>query len=313
MCFSSTTLVCVGDDGVWSLTDSDGDGRADGEPRLLLKGAMQRGHSANGVIRGPDGWFYLACGNDAGINESHALLPGSPVKEVNAGAIVRISPDGKYSEVVAHGLRNPYDIAFDRFGQLFTVDADGERDRHLPVVFAQPVVRHRARHASRLGSQGLDARLESPGRLAGCRSAIGSHRARLPDGNAGLPPSRFSGTLFRGRVQRLLDLWSHLFLSAWRDGIPATRPRGKSFWRRPEKPALRRWTWRSGRPATCFVAIGGRGTRGSVFRVRYMDSLRPRPDQDKLLRAGPDRRPAAGQLVPRALGAADLGVKARGL
>ena len=33
-----------------------------------------------------------------------------------------------------------------------------------------------------------------------------------------------------------------------------------------------------------FVAIGGRGTRGGVFRVRYMDSPRPRDEEQKLFR-----------------------------
>ena len=49
---------------IFSMT-TDGDGVADGE------------HSANGIVKGPDGWFYLICGNDAGISSEHAKLPGS--------------------------------------------------------------------------------------------------------------------------------------------------------------------------------------------------------------------------------------------
>src|SRR5205085_8829083 len=67
------------------------------------------------------------CGNDAGITAAHAKGPGSPVKQPSSGAIIRIAPDGKRSEVVAHGFRNPYDLAFNHLGQLFTVDSDGER------------------------------------------------------------------------------------------------------------------------------------------------------------------------------------------
>src|SRR4029078_3324250 len=79
-----------------------------------------------------DGWIYVACGNDAGVSAAHATLPTSPVKKPEAGAILRFSPDGKNSEIVAHGFRNIYDLDFNSFGQLFTVDSDGERDHHLP-------------------------------------------------------------------------------------------------------------------------------------------------------------------------------------
>ena len=51
--------------------------------------------------------------------------PGSPVRQPVCGGVVRFSPDGKTSEVYAHGFRNPYDLDFNSAGQLFTVDADG--------------------------------------------------------------------------------------------------------------------------------------------------------------------------------------------
>ena len=43
------------------------------------------------------------------------------------GGLVRISPDGKTTQVVAHGFRNPYDLAFHPRGQVFPVVADAER------------------------------------------------------------------------------------------------------------------------------------------------------------------------------------------
>ena len=58
--------------------------------------------------------------------------PRSPVKAPDMGAVVRFSPDGKVKEVIADGFRNPYDLAFDRYGRLLTVDADGERVYRLP-------------------------------------------------------------------------------------------------------------------------------------------------------------------------------------
>ena len=132
MYFDGHDLIMNGDGGVRRWRDTDGDGVADGEPELWLRTERDGEHSANGIVKGPDGWFYLICGNDAGISTEHAKLPGSPIKQVNAGALVRISPDGKTSEVLAHGFRNPYDLDFHPLGHVFTYDADGERDHHLP-------------------------------------------------------------------------------------------------------------------------------------------------------------------------------------
>lgn len=283
MCFASTNLLCVGDDGVWSLSDTNGDGRADGEPRLLLKGAMQRGHSANGIIRGPDGWFYLACGNDAGINESHALLDSSPVKKVTAGAIVRFSPDGKYSEVVAHGLRNPYDIAFNPYGQLFTVDADGERDHHLPWysptrLFDIAQGMHHGwvltgwTHAWNRPAAWPDVapRLDEIGRGSPTGMLVYRHRAFPERYTEGV----FSACWTYGRIY---------FFPLNRLDSSYTTER-EIFLETTGETGFAPVDLEVGPSGDMFVAIGGRGTRGSVFRVRYMDSPRPRPDNQKMLR-----------------------------
>ena len=44
------------------------------------------------------------------------------------GWIARTDPDGKEWELIAMGMRNPFDIAFNRDGELFTYDADMEWD-----------------------------------------------------------------------------------------------------------------------------------------------------------------------------------------
>ncbi len=44
------------------------------------------------------------------------------------GWIARTDPDGKEWELIAAGFRNPFDIAFNRDGELFTYDADMEWD-----------------------------------------------------------------------------------------------------------------------------------------------------------------------------------------
>ena len=49
-----------------------------------------------------------------------------------AGAIYHIDPDGKQWERVTSGFRNPFDIAFNADGELFTYDADMEWDIGAP-------------------------------------------------------------------------------------------------------------------------------------------------------------------------------------
>ena len=48
------------------------------------------------------------------------------------GHIYRVSPDGKRWDLVSIGFRNPFDIAFNRDGELFTYDSDMEWDVNTP-------------------------------------------------------------------------------------------------------------------------------------------------------------------------------------
>ena len=48
------------------------------------------------------------------------------------GTILRTDTDGSFVETVAGGMRNPYDIAFNADGELFTYDADMEWDVGTP-------------------------------------------------------------------------------------------------------------------------------------------------------------------------------------
>jgi glucose/arabinose dehydrogenase len=52
--------------------------------------------------------------------------------ELPAGHILRVKPDGSKITLPAGGLRNPLDIAFNQENELFTFDADMERDVGTP-------------------------------------------------------------------------------------------------------------------------------------------------------------------------------------
>jgi len=133
LCFDGNDLLAVGDGALLRYRDADGDGKADSDKpeRLMTLGGGE--HGAHGIRKGPDGYWYLIGGNDTNFTaDKHATAPLSPIKNPEAGCILRISPDFKTSEVIAHGFRNPYDFDFNAAGDIFCYDSDCERDYFLP-------------------------------------------------------------------------------------------------------------------------------------------------------------------------------------
>ena len=107
------------------LTDADGDGKADGPPRHLVKEISTRkfnqargvDHTTNGIRMGIDGWIYVAIG-DFGFVDAEGT-DGTKLT-MYGGGVIRVRPDGTELETYAEGLRNIYDVAIDPFMNLFT-------------------------------------------------------------------------------------------------------------------------------------------------------------------------------------------------
>ena len=96
------------------------------------------GHGRNDLALGPDGLVYSIHGDSVEAPGPPIVDRTSPLRESRRGPprheayVVCADRDGKRWELVCTGLRNPYGIAFNTRGDLFTYDADNEYDMGTP-------------------------------------------------------------------------------------------------------------------------------------------------------------------------------------
>lgn len=265
--------------GLYRLRDLDRDGRFD-EVRLLRPFDGAGEHGPHAVVPGPDGRLYIVAGNGCSLPKPEiSLVPrhwamDHPVPRLGqtdgfwteqrpGGWVCRTDPEGLCFELLAIGLRNPYDLAFNAEGDLFTFDADMEWD--MGVAWYRPTrVNHVVSGAEfgwRTGSaKWPDDWFDSLGSVVdvGASSPTGlafGYGARFPD--------RYQKALFMGdwSFGRILALHLEPKGCSWRGQfevfvsgapLPVT-----DLIVRPQDGAL-------------YFAVGGRKTASAVYRVRYV-------------------------------------------
>lgn len=272
------SLFVVSDGGLKRYRGYNGKDKLKGPPEFILALTTGGEHAAHAVRRGPDGWLYLLCGNNAGVRKTIITDQRSPVKDPVAGALLRISPSFKSVEVVADGFRNPYSFDFNTDGEPFTYDSDNERCVGLPWYEGC-----RFYHVVPSGNYGwrspqLSQTWRKPTYFPDVVPPIADLGRGSPTGVACYRHSQFPAN-YRGGF----------FLADWTFGrihhVPL-KASGSTYEGKPEVFAEAIGT--SGFAPTAlavhpktgelFVSIGGRGARGGVYRIAFDKGIaNPKP------------------------------------
>lgn len=106
---------------IWLLEDTDGDGTCD--RRTPLYGPFDHTRDTHGnqasFRRGFDGWLYATHGFN---NDSHVTARDGSHVDLNSGNTYRIRLDGSRIEQHTHGQVNPFGLAWDARGNLYSSD-----------------------------------------------------------------------------------------------------------------------------------------------------------------------------------------------
>lgn len=265
--------------GLYRVRDANGDDRLDSVELLReIEGGGE--HGPHGVVLAPDGRsLYVVAGNATRVPK----LSGSRVplnwgednllprmhdpsfmigEKAPGGFICKVSPDGKEWELVASGFRNPFDLAFNRDGELFTYDSDMEWDIGAP--WYRPT---RAVHVT-------------SGAEFGYRNGAGKWPAYTIDSlpaTANVGPGSPTGVTFGYGAKFPSKYQEALFLCDWSFGrlyALHLKPRGATYSGELEE-------FLSGTPlaltdvvvnpadGALYFAVGGRNTQSGLYRVTY--------------------------------------------
>lgn len=262
--FDANDLYVVGDGGLKVYRGAD----PRQPPEMVFRCKTGGEHTAHAVQRGPDGWLYLMVGDGTGITSADISSDTSPVKEPIGGCVLRFSPDGKRREVFAHGFRNAYGIDFGPDGELYTFDSDNERCVGLP--WYEPTRFYRIEAGGHHGWMG--PKWAATWRRPPYYFDVVAPRATLGRGSptgvavykhASFPP-RYRGGAFA--CDWTFGIIHFVPLPNGEPEIFLKATGGDGF--APTAIAVHP------RTGDLYVSIGGRGTRGGVYRIRHTEGVK---------------------------------------
>lgn len=105
---------------IYRYSDTDGDGRADGRQVLYKEYGFRDTHGMTGEFAwGFDGLVYACHGFS---NTSKVTAKDGSSVEMQSGNTYRFKPDGSHVEQFTYGQVNPFGLAFDPLGNLYSCD-----------------------------------------------------------------------------------------------------------------------------------------------------------------------------------------------
>jgi putative heme-binding domain-containing protein len=286
--------------GVYRVRDTDGDDRLD-KVELLRQVQAAGEHGLHSLVPSPDGKsIFVVIGNQSSLTEMASsrvpynwsedqLLPRLATGFMDEsyapqGYIARMSPDGKEWELVAMGFRNPFDIAFNKVGELFTYDADMEWDIGDP--WYRPTRVNHVISGAEFGFRNGDAKW--PDHYLDSFGAV-----------VNIGPGSPTGITFGYGAKFPAKYQDALYLADWSFGkVRAVHltPSGASYTGEAED-------FLSGQPfpitdfiinprdGSMLLAVGGRGAQSALYRVTYVGNESTAPsDPDTRLQAQRDLR-----------------------
>lgn len=114
---------------LWWFRDRNKDGVADAKKSLLTGFGVRvgfLGHDLHGLRIGPDGRLYFTIGDRGAHVVAKEGVNDRVVSNPEEGAVYRCNLDGSNLEIYARGLRNPQELAFDAYGNLWTGDNNSD-------------------------------------------------------------------------------------------------------------------------------------------------------------------------------------------
>lgn len=277
LCCDGDDLFFCGDGWFSRYRGRPGSEQAEGAPEHIVPLVFTE-HGGHAMRKGPDGFWYVIGGNDSKIGRGHVNTPDSPVREPVAGALLRISPDLQRHEVFAHGFRNPYDFDFNSAGDLFTYDSDVERVYFLP--WYTPT---RMFHIAQGGHHGwrVTGYLRSwarPDYSPDTVDILWPVGRGSPTGVVCYRHNQFPAA-YHGAVFALDWTFGKVFVFRLEPDGSTYRTQGEVFLEPVGTNGFAPTDAAVAPDGSLLISIGGRHTRGSVFRVSYVGDGKESPEK----------------------------------